>query len=88
MSLEAYLELLDWTARQVVPGKQGSTPADAPAILQRLRLEPATWIELVCEFGKLFHLVAGRPQVIDATRSRRRHSRFRTRARTRELLAT
>ena len=30
MPLDAYLELLDWTARQIVPGKHGFTPQDTP----------------------------------------------------------
>ena len=86
MSVEAYIELLDWTARQLAAGKRGSTPEQAPAILERLRLDADTWCELVRDFGKLFNLVAGRPHVIDAARSRVRHSRFRVPARLRELL--
>ena len=35
MPLAGYLELLDWTARQLVPGKRGATPSDAPPILER-----------------------------------------------------
>ena len=86
MSVESYIELLDWTARQLASGKRGRTPEQAPAILERLRLGADTWCELVRDFGKLFHLVAGRPHVIDAARSRGRNNRFRVPARLRELL--
>ena len=68
-----YLELLDWTARQVVPGKRGTTPPLTLSLFQRLSgiLPPATaWVELVQDFGKLFATVAGHPQTIRATRSR------------------
>ena len=68
-----YLELLDWTARQVAPGKRGTTPPSAPPLFQRLsdKLPTATaWVELVQDFGKLFATVAGHPQTIRATRSR------------------
>jgi len=41
MSIEDYLELLDWTARQVVPGKRGSTPSTLPPVLARLGLDTA-----------------------------------------------
>ena len=58
IGLGDYLELLDWTARQTVPGKCGVTPAAAPAILARLTMSPRTWCELVRN-----------PQQIDATRS-------------------
>ncbi len=86
MSIESYVELLDWTARQIVLGKRGSTPVAAPVILKRLQLDAQVWCELVSDFGRLFSLVAGRPQVIDATRSRRRQSRYRSPRRLRELL--
>ena len=86
MSTVDYLELLDWTARSVVPGKVGATPAGAPPILERLRLEPETWCALVSTFGKLFHTVAGRPQTIDASRTGRRQRRHHLRRAARELL--
>lgn len=60
----------------------------APAILERLQLDAQAWCKLVSDFGQLFSLVAGRPQVINATRSRRRQSRYRTPPRLRELLVS
>lgn len=59
---------------------------ESPAILERLQLDALTWCELVRDFGRLFNLVAGRPQVIDAARSRGRQSRFSVPRRLRELL--
>ena len=50
-----YLELLDWTARQVAPGKRGATPPLTPPLFQRLsgKLPTATaWVEWVQDFGK------------------------------------
>jgi len=71
-----YLELLDWTARQIAPGKRGSTPSDLPPILARLSLNRDVWCELVKNFGKLFYNVAGKPITIDAQRTRIHHRRF------------
>ena len=34
-----YLEILDWLARNTVAGKRGSTPAEAPAIFERLGIK-------------------------------------------------
>ncbi|WP_231612689.1 transposase, partial [Novipirellula galeiformis] len=68
MSLEDYLETLDWTARQIAPGKYGRTPADVPPVLRRLGLDTKTWCELVGDFGRLFCLVAGRPESVDPLR--------------------
>ena len=86
MSIDSYIELLDWTARKIVPGKSGSTPTEAPAILQRLQLDEQVWFELVSNFGRLFSLVAGRPTVIEAARSRHRNGRYRATHRLRELI--
>jgi len=44
MSLPEYLELLDWTDRQIKPGKRGSMEARAPPILDRLNLSPELWL--------------------------------------------
>ena len=65
MPLDEYLKLLDWTARRRADGKRGFTPEEAPPILQRLRLSADTWCELVENFGRLFHNVAGCPAVVD-----------------------
>ena len=88
MSQVDYIELLDWTARLVVPGKHGSTPVDAPAVFERLNLglSVAAWTELVSNFRKLFSHVAGRPQVVEAHRSKSRHQRFRLPRQAVELL--
>lgn len=87
MTLESYLELLDWTARQVAAGKRGKTPASVPPILQRLGLDQSSWCELVSDFGKLFCTVAGSPDSVDAMRSHRTHRRYHLRRRARELFA-
>jgi hypothetical protein len=82
-----YVQLLDWTARQLVPGKAGATPADAPPIFERLQLRREVWCELVKNFGTYFSLVAGQVQCVDAHRSRTRRQRFHLKAQTCELLA-
>jgi hypothetical protein len=87
MSIEEYLALLDWTARQSVPGKSGFTPSDLPPVLRRLGLDGKTWCELVSDFGKLFCHVAGRPEHVDRIRSHRTHRRYYLRRRVRELFA-
>jgi hypothetical protein len=88
MSVEDYLQLLDWTARQAVPGKGGSTPLDMPPILERIKLTPEVWCELVKDFGRLFSTVAGHPRIVDHSRSRRSRRRFHLTSRVRALLST
>jgi len=52
MSLPEYLQLLDWTGRQLKPGKRGSVAKTAPPILERLDLSPELWLQVVEQFGK------------------------------------
>ncbi len=87
MPTVAYLELLDWTARQIAPGKSGTTPANTPPILKRLKIEPDIWRALVRQFGKLFSLVAGQPKIVDDYRSRVQKKRYYLRNAARKLLA-
>jgi hypothetical protein len=51
-------------------------------------IDGETWCELTKDFGRLFSTVAGKPKLIDSTRSRTRHQRFNIRHRTRELLSS
>ena len=88
MTTDEYLALLDWTARQQSGDKRGRTPESLPPVLERLSLSPKAWCVLVSQFGRLFHVVAGRPTVIDETRSRVRQQRYRVKPAARELLAT
>src|SRR5690606_33637750 len=62
MSLLEYLELLDWTGRQLARGKRGAIPAHLAPILQRTGIAPLYWLEVVSKFGRAFHRVAGRWQ--------------------------
>lgn len=87
MTTSEYLELLDWTARNLAPGKRGSTPADLPPVLERVGLQSSSWLGLVSDFGQLFHNVAGAPHEILRARSLRRQARFRVRSQVEALFA-
>ena len=52
MSLAEYLQLLDWTGRQVKPKKRGAVSKTAPPILERLNLSAELWLQVVEQFGK------------------------------------
>jgi hypothetical protein len=67
-SVEQYLELLDWTGRQIVSGKHGAIPSGLAPILSRLEIDSGNWLELARNFGRLFQRVAGRPRVGDRQR--------------------
>lgn len=88
MSVASYLELLDWTARELRADKRGATPQNATPIFERLGIDADVWCELTKDFGKLFATVAGKPKVIESTRSRNRHQRYKIRNRAKELLTS
>ena len=85
MSQIEYIRLLDWTARVVVPGKSGATPADAPEVLERLGLNVPEWTGLVRDFGRLFSLAAGLPETLAGQRTRLTQRRWHTRRGFRQL---
>jgi hypothetical protein len=93
MSLEKYLDLLDWTARQIVHEASESTPLHAVPLFHQLGLNNKTWIALIRDFGRLFSLVAGKPHRIEEYRPARRadstpaNHRYRVRWQLRELFS-
>ena len=71
-----YLEWIDWTGRQVRPGKRGSIASSALPILDRLGISTPDWLSLAAGFGQLFARVAGRSGAAaewSRTRGRRFH---------------
>jgi hypothetical protein len=64
MSLESYLELLDWTGRRLQDGKHGAIPAHLAPILQRLGIVQSSWLDAVAEFPEKFGLAVGSCQAV------------------------
>ena len=88
MGVADYLNLLDWTARQLRTDKRGPTPECAEPIFERLGIDADIWCELTRDFGRLFSVVAGKPKVIESTRSRTRQQCYKIQNRAKELLTT
>ena len=42
-----YLELVDWSGRAVIEGKRGSIPENLPPILERLKIDPASYVKFI-----------------------------------------
>lgn len=69
--LQKYLDLLDWTGRQLQKDKRGSIPKDLAPILSRIGLDASDWCDLVKKFGKLFKRAAGTPDSMSKEARRR-----------------
>jgi len=81
MSLEQYLQLIDWTGRQLRQDKAGQIPWHLDPILTRLDCTPETWLDLVKNFRRRFRTEAGRVETLANRQSLRRHCRSSNRQR-------
>ena len=61
MGFSAYVELLNWTVRQLLPGKCSTPPAEPAPIPKQLCVTGEGWLRLVKDFGRLFRRAAGTP---------------------------
>ncbi len=71
ISLTRYLELLDWTGRQLRSGKRGAIPNHLAPILSRLGIDTDGWCDLVGKFGRLFKRAAGGADALSREADRR-----------------
>ncbi len=62
VSMGRYLELLDWTGRQLRRDKVGAIPDHLAPILRRIGLDARAWCEVVQKFGRVFKRAAGTPE--------------------------
>ena len=73
ISLAEYLQLLDWTGRQIRHDKRGAIPADLDPILKRLHVVGDAWLDQVQHFGRWFRRAVGRATTLaDAAAQRGR----------------
>ncbi len=72
MSFGEYLNLLDWTGRQLRADKRGAIPQELAPILDRLHIGGEEgWLQLMGRFSRLFRRAAGRPQSLQREREQR-----------------
>ncbi len=67
MTLDEYIDLVDWTGRKLLENKRGAIPAHLCPILLRLNVEEKRWLNTVRDFGRMFHRAAGRMESMIAT---------------------
>ena len=67
--LSDYLELVDWTGRQMRRGKRGRIDPNLPSILTRLGIESDNWMTLTTRFERKFKYFAGAKETFEQARS-------------------
>jgi len=60
MTFEDYLQLVDWTGRQIRAGKRGSIDPHLPPILIRLKIDPDVWMMAMQPRGNAFGRAMGK----------------------------
>jgi hypothetical protein len=70
LSLDEYLEVLDWTGREIREGKRGHIPEHIAPILKRLEIDCDCWLQTVLNFGTLFYRVVGRIEALEKAAKR------------------
>ena len=64
LTLEFYLDLLDWTGRNLASDKRGAIPDHLEPILKRIGIVSSGWCDLIQQFGRLFKRAVGSPQAL------------------------
>ena len=75
ISLGDYLQLLDWTGRQIRSGKRGAIPQNVDPLFERLGISGELWVDCVMNFRKWFRSSVGRPKSMEASAESRGHNR-------------
>jgi len=75
MSLDKYLQLIDWTGRQFRLDKPGRIPSHLDPILIRLECTAESWLDLMRHFSRRFVTEVGRPDTLATVQRLRRSCR-------------
>lgn len=71
LPLEKYLELVDWSGRQLRHDKRGVIPGHLKPLLERLGLVPREWLKCLSKFRTRFGPIVGPAQDVHARAIRR-----------------
>jgi len=75
MGLGDYLQLLDWTGRQIRNDKRGAIPKNLEPLFDRLGIPTELWVDCVVNFRKWFRSSVGRPKSMETAAESRGQNR-------------
>ena len=67
MGLGDYLQLLDWTGRQIRAGKRGAMPENLKPLFERLGISTELWVDCIVNFRQWFRSSVGRPKAMESS---------------------
>ncbi|MFO7908161.1 MAG: hypothetical protein R6U98_36310 [Pirellulaceae bacterium] len=59
ISFDAYVRLLEWTARLILSGERSTIPQDLAEIRDRMNIEEEAWFDTLQGYDELFGHVVG-----------------------------
>lgn len=71
IGLGDYLQLLDWTGRQIRSDKCGAIRQDLAPLFERLGIPTELWVDFVVNFRKWFRSSVGKPSAMESTTNAR-----------------
>jgi len=75
MALGDYLQLLDWTGRQIRTDQRGAMPPHLASMFERLGISAELWVDCVVNFRRWFRSSVGRPKSMQSAADTRGHNR-------------
>ena len=63
--LTTYLELIDWTGKQIKSGKRGRIDGKSASFLNQLNIEPDNWVTSVNQFSGRFSRLVGMMETLE-----------------------
>ena len=63
--LTTYLELIDWTGKQIKSGKRGKIEGKSASFLHQLNIEPDNWVTSVNQFSGRFSRLVGMMETLE-----------------------
>jgi hypothetical protein len=70
-----YLQLPDWTGRQILSDKRGVMPANLEPLIERPGISTELWVDCVLNFRKWFRSSVGRPKSMESAAEKRGQNR-------------
>jgi hypothetical protein len=70
ISLDSYLELLKWTARELQSGERQTIPKHLESILERMEIDHEQWLDTIADYQQAFCHVVGSPKSLNEAAGR------------------
>ena len=64
IDFKKYVELIEWTGKQIVSGKRGKIPIELESVITRFEIDNKQWVDSVKHYGSTFYRIVGKTEDI------------------------